>query len=94
MAIPSDNATFLDKMTRRGRCCVGRGIASPEEGQIADTVPIDTAGGRVRRRLFGRFDMLRSTAFRIAILFWLLFQDQHLTGTPRTHRQRHASSQY
>ncbi len=73
MAIPSDNATFLIKVIRPGRCCVGRGTTSPEDEQVADTVPVDTAGGRVRRRLFDRFGRLRSTAFRIAILFWLLF---------------------
>lgn len=73
MATPSDNLSFFDKVTHPGRCCVGRGITSPEDEQIASTVTVDTRGGRVRKRLFDRVGILRSTAFRIAILFWLLF---------------------
>ena len=73
MVTPSDNSTLLDRETRPERGCVGRGITSPVNEQVADTGPVDSMGGRIRKRLFDRFVMLRSTAFRIAILFWLLF---------------------
>jgi hypothetical protein len=52
--------------------CVGRGITSPASAYAEGIKTRNTFGERVRGKLFSRFSLLCSTAFRMGILFWLL----------------------
>lgn len=53
--------------------CVGRGKTSPETCDAVRVEHADGLGDSVRAHLFDRFALLRSTAFRMGITFWLLF---------------------
>ncbi|ASJ71160.1 sensor histidine kinase [Granulosicoccus antarcticus] len=73
MAINPDNVGFLSGNNCLKGSCVGRGITSPEEVQTAAVAAPESLNQKIRKRLFDRFHALRNSAFRIAVLFWLLF---------------------
>ena len=78
MAVTPDNTALSGKFRSLAgslnTSCPGRGITSPEDEKspIGETPP-DTLKARLRSRLFQRFGLLRSIAFRMGFLFWLLF---------------------
>ncbi len=78
MAVTPDNTApsgkFRSLASTLNMSCPGRGITSPEDDESTMGVaPPDTLRARLRSRLFQRFGLLRSIAFRMGFLFWLLF---------------------
>ncbi len=54
--------------------CVGRGKTSPDpEEPVADASADARMGDTITRHLFNQFSLLKSTAFRMGVTFWLLF---------------------
>jgi len=53
--------------------CVGRGLTTHENMEGADVLCGDTLPLKIKRHLFNRFHILRSSAFRLGFMFWLLF---------------------
>lgn len=73
MAIRSKSTAVSFVSTASVAHCVGRGKTSPEAEDSPLASDADGLGDTVRAQLFDRFSLLRSTAFRMGITFWLLF---------------------
>ena len=53
--------------------CVGRGLTSPEPDSPVMDEPRQNFRQTAKQAIFARFCLLRSSAFRLGTLFWLLF---------------------
>lgn len=53
--------------------CVGRGLTSPDHQTMTSGGGSPTVMHSFKRWLFNRFSILRSTSFRLGMMFWLLF---------------------
>lgn len=73
MAASSENTSALLSDQSAGRPCVGRGITSPDCAQEIARSLDPTAGDSIRGWMFARFHVLRSSAFRMGLMFWFLF---------------------
>lgn len=69
----SSASTVAANDDRPSESCVGRGLTSPE-GQFVEAISCkDSQAQCLKRYMCDRFQILRSTPFRLGMMFWLLF---------------------